>query len=325
MALEQTTDLEWFRPREHLKPKGVFAFFGMRGGGKTTMMREVIFHLRHHFTEVYVFSATEDSNETWSKHVPSTFIYNGFFPEKLDNIIKRQRKRIEAYNRSNGALPFPHTLIVAEDLMAEGKKYVNDPGVRTLHMNGRHLGFTLCETVQYLMDLPRGLRSNINMAFLMKENSAGNVQRIHDAWVSMVCDLGQFRDIMKEVTKDYGVLVINCDKDPDEAMTWYKAPGEGRGNFKVGGRAFWAFHFSHGKGRVAASKIRGASSLKPKAALEATVGQRRRPSQGRTLRLLPPSSTPKSAKRSAPKSSTRSATRVPLRSGLRRKRQVSKK
>ena len=299
LASSSTTTLPFFDTRG-LEPLKVYAFFGKRGGGKTTMMREVIYHLRHHFTEVYVFSATEDCNETWSQHCPSTFVYNGFFPEKLAAIIERQRKRWAAYKASlktGRPLPCPHTLIVAEDLMAEKKKYVNDPSVRTLHMNGRHMGITLCETVQYLIDLPPGLRNNLDYCFMMKENSDRNMKNAHDNWASMACEISEFKDIMREATKKYGVLVIETSKDPEECLSWYRAPAAGRGDFRVGSRAFWAFHFRHGKGRGAAAAA-SAQAQRP-AALESTIGLRRRPTkQGRTLRLLGPKGNSKNSKNS---------------------------
>lgn len=289
MAGPSSTTLPWFRPDQELKPLKVYSFFGKREGGKTTMMREVIYYLRRHFTEVYVFSATEDCNEAWAAHCPSTFIYNGFDSKKIERIIERQRARFKIYKQSlkrpgpNGPLPFPHTLIVAEDLMAmDKKKYVNDPGIRALHMNGRHWGFTLCQTVQYLIDLPPALRGNLDTCFMMQENSDRNMKNAHDNWASMTCEVAEFRDIMREATKDYGCLVINTGNNTDDCLSWYRAPRDGHGDFRIGSRAFWAFHFKHGGGRHV---LRSGERSRV-----ATIGVRRRANtQGRTLRLMPPS------------------------------------
>ncbi len=272
--------LQWFDPSTAVPPKTVLAFFGRRGSGKTTLMRDMLFYIRRHFQDVVVFSATEDCNQTWGDHVPSTFIHYGFDAKKLDALIKRQKvkfaewKRADAQGRTD--VPYPHMLVVCEDLMAEdAKEFIKDKNVRYMFMNGRHAGITLALTVQYLMDLPRGMRGNIDQVFILKENSLGNVERVFETWCGMLCDKIQFKDIVTACTADRGALVVDCTCENNDTMRWYRAPAEGHGPYKIGSRGLWAFHYRYGAG--AAGNGAGAS------------GEGRREAEGHGLRPSWPS------------------------------------
>jgi len=259
------TVLEKFQPHREIVPKKVYAFFGSRGSGKTRVMEDVGYFLRH-LGEVVVFSATEDGNQTWSSHVPSTFIHKGFDGDALKKIMARQRQRIEEYNQDPKNIPYPHLLIIFEDMMAENKSFVRNPDVRWIFLNGRHIGITMMLTVQYLMDLERGLRDNIDFVFCMKIHSRGNAERIWDQWAGMVCpDLAKFKDIITKTTENYGCLVIRCGANAlnggtklSDTLSWYRSVQ--RGNYHIGSKGIWAFHFRYGAG---ARTITPAASVRP--------------------------------------------------------------
>ena len=258
---ESSLTLRAFQPRT-LRPKTVLVFFGKRGSGKSFALQDVAFHMRRHFQEILVMSATEDGNHTWGAHVPNTFVHTSFKPDVLARTMTRQRAKFQAWQAA-GARPadLPHLLIVAEDLMAEDKKCVNNPDMRAIFMNGRHIGITFAMTVQYLMDLPRALRMNIDYAFVMQDRSIGNISRMHEAWAGTVCELPAFRAMVQQCTQDKGAMVIDINSDSGDVpdvIYWYKARDHGA--YRLGCASYWAFHFRYGAGGAGAGAGAGAGS-----------------------------------------------------------------
>ena len=245
-------------PITTLRPRTVNVFFGKRGSGKSFCMQDFIYHMRHHFQEVLVMSATEDGNHAWGSHVPSTFIHTSFDADVLSRTLARQRRRHTEW-QANGSRSrdYPHLLIVAEDLMAEDKKCVNNTDMRYIFMNGRHIGITFCMTVQYLMDLPRALRTNIDVAVVLQDRSVGNIKRLHESWVGTLCSEREFTSIVQRCTRDKGAVVIHVNSESDRldrVVFWYHAQPHPK--FHVGSSGFWAFHYRYGEGAQAPGRSR---------------------------------------------------------------------
>ena len=212
-------DLQRFDPQQHVRLPNAMAFIGKRCTGKTTMLRDIYSHVRKDVQDTVVFSATEDINPVWSteEHIPSASIHNKFDSAKLEAIVNRQRDRIQTWIVGDQKDPYPHLMIIFED-MAYSKEFNHDKTVHNLFMNGKLFGITVAFTIQYLLDLPRGFRNMIDQAFVMYNNSEANVQRIY--WTFGIgttyvdgCDLSQFKETIEEHTKNYGAIVVDTNED----------------------------------------------------------------------------------------------------------------
>lgn len=262
-------DVPEFDPRA-VKPDTVLAFFGMRGGGKTFCCEDIIFNIRRFFDDVIAFSATEHGNHTWEKHFPRTFVHCAYSRDALQATIARQTEINEKWDLAGRRGRRPRLLIVLEDLMAENKSEMNSGVIRALFMNARHIGITVAITVQYLMDLPRPARMNIDYAFIQRDRNIGNIRRIHETWCGTWCEAPDFERVMTTCTAREGesrgtlVITVNADDaddaaanarddgtssaEPNALVTWYRATP--RGNYRVGSRALWAFHYRYAAGEV---------------------------------------------------------------------------
>ena len=63
---------------------------GKPGTGKSTLIASILYAKKHIFPIGMVFSGTEDSNGFFKKILPSTFIYNEYNPEKIENFSLRE-------------------------------------------------------------------------------------------------------------------------------------------------------------------------------------------------------------------------------------------
>jgi hypothetical protein len=230
-----------------IKPNSVCAFVGRRGTGKTTLTEDVVGELKW-IPDGVVFSGTEDCNSTWGQHFPESFIYDGYRPDIMAKVIKRQRVQA-AKRKLDPRVKINPTIVLCEDIMYDKSAFIKDKNARGVMMNGRHWGILLLITVQYMMDLSRDLRNCIDFLFVLAHNSVGDRERLWKNWFGVVPTFDAFNSIMLNLTKGQGsclVLDNTCNSDKiEDCIYWYKA--KLRGPYKVGSKGYWMYHYINKK------------------------------------------------------------------------------
>lgn len=216
-------------------PNGsVCLFIGRRNSGKSVMMKETCFFKRK-IPCGFVVSPTEDGNEAWKKHVPRRFIHKSFDPCVTDNLIKFQRKQSKQKGKENMAACFA----VYDDVMYD-TTFPRAPAIRELFMNGRHYKILAMVSTQYCMDLPPGLRSNVDFVFIFKDPIRRNRERLYQHYAGIFPDYDSFAKCMDLATDDYKCMVINnastSNKISDVVFVYRATPGR---KFKMGSKKFW--------------------------------------------------------------------------------------
>ena len=145
-------------------------FIGKRGTGKSTLVADILYHCRKIPMGVAI-SATEDGNAFYSSYIPDIFIHSEYKSEIIQQIITRQKKAISV---NPGKKEIKNDAFVLLDDCMYDKKMIKDPNIRGIFMNGRHWRVTFMLTMQYCMDLPPDLRTNIDFVFVLRENIIQN-------------------------------------------------------------------------------------------------------------------------------------------------------
>lgn len=239
-------EISKFHP-EKMPLNSAVAFVGPRGSGKSHCMRDIIWYKRR-IPSATVYCPTHDPNVSWDDHFPSTFIYQGYDSGAMNRVVKRQRKASKKRKRDPNYRMEP-TLVLCDDCMFDKKKVINDPNMREILMNGRHLEIFLMISAQYLMDLSRDLRGQFSYVFLFQDNDLGNIERLWKNWAGMVPTFDAFYAIFKKFTQKRGCLVIDVQSRSDkieDCIFWYKSETRDP-YFKVGSRAYWIYHFANVK------------------------------------------------------------------------------
>ena len=221
-----------------------FAFLvGRRGTGKTVMMKDLAYNFYinkcrngEQIDMALVFSPTEGMQKVFEKFVPKAFIYNSYREDLVAQLLETQKQLIE----KNGHTA---TVLLFIDDCAYNKKFFTSDTFRELAMNGRHCRiFVLC-AVQYCMDIQVSIRSNFDVVFIMKDNSAANIKRYHTQFFSQFSDYKQFAKTFNRLTANYGAivsLVSTNSTNLQETTFWYRAkPKEVPERFPIGRQVFW--------------------------------------------------------------------------------------
>ena len=109
-------------------------------------------------------------------------------------------------------------------------------------MNGRHWRIFFMLTMQYCMDLPPDLRSNIDYIFVLRENIIQNQEKIYKNFFGIFPNFHIFQDVLTSCTEGYDCLVLDNTSRSNkiqDCVFWYRAK-HGR-SFKIGSKELWSY------------------------------------------------------------------------------------
>ena len=230
----------------------VVIFIGRRRTGKSTLVRDLLFH--HQDMPVgTVISGTEESNSFYGKMIPPIFIYGEFQPVILDNFVKRQKMitgKIEkeklAGMRSNID---PRSFMILDDCMYDDS-WTHDKNIRYLFMNGRHQKVFFLITMQYPLGIQPALRTNVDFVFILREPYLNNRKRIFDNYAAAFPSFEFFCQIMDQCTQNYECIVIDntsLSAKLEDCVFWYKA--DTHPDFRIGAAQFWQHSAQYNRDR----------------------------------------------------------------------------
>lgn len=216
-----------------LKPHRIIIVVGKRGTGKSVLQRDILYHLSSKLDFGLAMTPTEESAETMRCHMPDSWIYNGFSTTKLDSMLNMQREMVKHKKARS-------LFILLDDCMYD-KRILKGLGIRDLFMNGRHLNITMCNAVQYIMDMGPDLRTQVDYVFALRENIIANKSKLHKYFFGMFEKYDDFSKVMDKCTEDHSCIVMDNTTgscNVDECIFWYKANVD-LPEFKIGKPVFW--------------------------------------------------------------------------------------
>jgi len=214
-------------------------FIGKRGTGKSTLVADILYHCKKIPMGVAI-SATEDGNAFYSSHIPDIFIHGEYKPDVIQQIITRQKKAIA---KNPGKKDSTNDAFVLLDDCMYDKRMIKDPNIRGIFMNGRHWRITFMLTMQYCMDLPPDLRTNIDFVFILRENIIQNQDKLYKNFFGIFPHVDTFREVMNSCTEGYDCLVLDNTSRSNkisDCIYWYRAKPNRK--FKIGSKELWNYH-----------------------------------------------------------------------------------
>ena len=215
-------------------------FIGKRGTGKTTLVTDIMYHLRDIPVGI-VFSGTEESNEYYSDFVPDLFVHGRFHLPTFRKFCDQQRT-LAKLSRQGKFSGDPTSFILMDDCMYD-KSLTKYTEMRELFMNGRHWRVFAMLTMQYCLDMGPDLRSNIDYVFCLRDNLLGNRERLWKYFFGMFPSFQAFNTAMDVCTEGFSAMVIDNtvrSNKIEDCVFWYEAVPDRQ--FRMGHPSFWAYH-----------------------------------------------------------------------------------
>lgn len=215
-------------PIYSMKDHRVILVVGRRGTGKSTLVKDILYHIRKRVDVGFACSPTYDTQIMFEDCLPRSHIYTEYSVEMVRNLmtcmdsLKQQQKHRSA-------------VLTIDDCMFD-KTIMKSKEMRELHMNGRHLHLWFINSVQYLMDLPPDIRGQVDYVFCLKESVVANRQKLHKFFFGVFEKYEEFSMVMDKCTNNHECLVLDNthpENNLEDCIFHYKAnPNIGR--FRLG-------------------------------------------------------------------------------------------
>ena len=223
-----------------IKPTSTILLIGRRGTGKSTLMRDLASHFARQGTIDLALgmSPTEESSESMGSFLHPELIYNEYREDVIVNLMAIQKRQ---WKRGHGS----HVQLYLDDVCYD-KQILRTKTMRELFMNGRHrrLGLVLC--MQYCMDMPPDLRSNVDVVIAARDSIHSSRSKLHTNFFGFFKSYDEFSVTMDATTNNYEVMVLHNNKgtpsnDIEDCVHWYRASPQLE-PFRLGHGAFSTLH-----------------------------------------------------------------------------------
>lgn len=199
-----------------------------RGSGKSWITKAIL----QKYCDIpvgLVISPTERDDPFFSDFFPDTYIFYKYESKIIKKLLIRQKIMLKKMRekKREGKYIDPRGIIVMDDCLADKGSWAKDPLLYDLLFNGRHRQITYILTMQYVLGIKPELRSNFDYIFLLAEDYISVLKRIYEHYAGMFPDFNSFRQIFKQLTEDYGAMVIkkrSTSNNLFDKVCFYKAP-----------------------------------------------------------------------------------------------------
>jgi len=207
-----------------MAPDAVVLLVGKRGTGKSTLLKDICYHMKDQLHCGIACCPTEDSVEGadgLSSFIPPPLIHEAYKPQVVEKLLTYQKKYIKKHGKDKAKRQF----IILDDCMYD-KKALRGTEIRQVFMNGRHRKLFFINAVQYLCDLTPDLRTNVDYVFCLKENILSNKERLFKHYFGCFTDLQTFSQTMDALTSNFSAMVLNNKTRStalEDQVFWYTA------------------------------------------------------------------------------------------------------
>ena len=214
---------------------------GRRNSGKTTLMKDLIFHMAPRLDIAIGISPTDDTNLSMQTVIPPSFVYREADDKLLLSLMESQRRR---WATGKG----PELLLVLDDV-AWDTAFFNSKAFKQLAFNGRHMHITVILCMQYALCIPPPIRAQVDLCITMSDHLLTNRKKLFEQFFGMM-KFEEFMQIMDKSTNGFECLCLwnrSRSNELDTMLFWYLANLEDSENARVGKSAYWKLSEHYGR------------------------------------------------------------------------------
>jgi len=227
-----------------MKENGFFLVLGKRGTGKSTYTSYALQFSRYRTTGVFtVMCGNVSVKQSWSNVIPKLFCVDPNV-EYFTRLRNEQEKQVAKYGEHN--LPDKHKVTLILDDIASNKSIMRSKELMSLASDSRHLGITMFLLAQYIFQAPSEIRSQFDTIFALSTSNCRNITTIHNEFVGSV-PIRVFRRVLEAVTDDYGLLVIDNNRNGsiEKVCSYARIPNFPPELERLGAPDLWEYSRTH--------------------------------------------------------------------------------
>ena len=224
---------------QSLKPHRISLLLGRRGAGKSVLLRDMLANLKDRYDFALAMCPTLESSQLLKEHMPTCCVYDRYMQSKVDTLVK-----LASEVAANGKAR--NFLLILDDVMYD-KAICRTQSFRYLFYNGRHARITVVILLQYLVDMPPDMRSQVDYVFTMKENTIQNRLKLYKMFFGVFGTFDDFSAVLDRCTQNFETLMLDNTlqtNGPTDCIFWYKAKPD-NGSFHIGNPVFYKLEEAH--------------------------------------------------------------------------------
>jgi hypothetical protein len=232
-VMSATYSLRSFDPTAS-KGHRIFLLLGGRGTGKTTLLFDLLYHMRERFDFVLAMTSTKETYDALSEIMPRRMIHGKGYDFGVSDAYMETCKAMVRRGTPRSSC------LILDDVVYD-KTVLKSQNIRELAFNGRHQKSCVIITCQYLMNLPCDIRGNIDYVFTCRESVNSNRKKLYEFFFGGFPTFFDFCKVLTACTKDYGVLVMdrtNATGSIETTMFHYRAQ-KNIPKFKIGRQVYF--------------------------------------------------------------------------------------
>lgn len=201
-----------------IKNHRIILVVGKRGSGKSVLLEDLLYNLRDRFDYCMAMCPTLESANMLRSCMPDCCVYNRFSQAKLDLFVQTAREVTTKKKERS-------FLLVLDDVFYD-KSVCRSQAMRYLFLNGRHAHCHVICLVQYMIDLPPDLRSNVDYVFSMRESVLANRIKLYKMFFGVFGSFEDFAAVFERCTQNYECIALDNtlpSSTAAECIFWYKA------------------------------------------------------------------------------------------------------
>jgi len=217
-----------------------------RASGKSWVCRAILRHFRDIPVGIIIAPTERMANPAfYSEFFPDSYIHYDYKSEIIERLLYRQDIMIEKQKdkEKEGIIIDPRGFILMDDCLSKKGSWMKDQPIMELLFNGRHYRLMYMLTMQFPLGITPELRCNFDYIFLLAEDIYSNLKRLYDHYAGMFPTFDSFRQVFKELTDDFGSMVIvnrGARSSFLEKIYWFKAGNDSVG--MIGCNQFVDYH-----------------------------------------------------------------------------------
>ena len=178
---------------------------GMRGSGKSEMLRYLVMTEQHKFYKIFVISPTNITNGFYNDFIPKENIFSQWSDEWIESLLlafKNNNKNKQSQKDK------PQNVLLILDDCCSNTKFHDSKSFEKLYTTGRHYYISVINTSQYITHIPPSARVNSEFILVSQLNN-NNIQILADEYTLGNCSRKEFINIYKQSIPNHGFLLIN--------------------------------------------------------------------------------------------------------------------
>lgn len=191
--------------------------------------------MRPYFPFVYVF--TETKNNSWyAQYVNPDCIFEGYDQDRVRQLLDGQQVKMDAWR--NGAPINPLIMIIWDDCLPPDMRY--DEQFKRIFFYGRHYGVFNWMNSQHFYSIPRGLRNNTDLVFIMNQEQHAQLEGMWMDLTGKRVDYHEFASWIETYTRGRLFLVFaKRDRQKPLFDRVYFGKAHDPGIFWMGSERYW--------------------------------------------------------------------------------------